>query len=946
MKKINSIFLTLTILSLTFSPSTFSWPIPDTGQAKCYDNEKEIPCPQPGEPFYGQDGNHLINPPSYTKLDINGNDLPDTASEWFMVRDNVTGLIWEVKQNKDGVQDYSNPHDADNTYSWYDSNPETNGGDAGTPGDGTDTEDLINVLNVEKFGGLSDWRLPTIKELSSIAYSEEYIPVINGKYFLNAQSSGKYWSSTINSNYTDRAWYVLIPNGYEYGSNKSYSYYVRAVRAGQSRSFDHLIINDDGTVTDTATGLMWQQKTDYRAVWQNALSHCEAMTLSGYSDWRLPTNAELRSIVNYETWNLAIDANIFPDNKSSSYWSSTTGASRDTAWDMYFRGGDDRYSKLSVIYACAVRAGQVRLSDHLIILSPNQASFWNTKDLMPITWNTANISGDVKISLSRQGGKDGTFETITESTPNDGSYDWTVTGPGSYNCMLKIEPVDDPSKGTQQGLFTIISNEVPEKNKAIIVAGSGPYAENTIWPGIEMNANHAYKTLRYQGYLKENIYYLTAGQHIDLDGNSIFDDMDGDTNIGNFKYAITEWAADADDLFIYMISHGDDGVFQLNKSETLAAQELDVWMDHIQENISGDLILFYDGCLSGTFLSKLKYSTQTKNRVIVTSTSENQDSLLVDDGTLSFSFIFFSRIFHGDKFYNAFITAKNAVEYSYDYRQTPLLDGDGDGIGNQETDRQIARNVKVGKEIQSLGIIPTIGESTFEQTLSNTETLLIYAEDVSDIGGIKRVWAVISPPDDSARHTGIPITDLPVIELNPVGNNRYEAIYDQFNKNGTYHVSVFAMDMQKDISLPKTTKIHVSSSKPDILSAEFGSDKTTGNAPLTIQFTDQSTGNITSHRWDFGDGNGNISIQQNPKYTYHKAGTYQVSLTVEGTTGQNTVTKQGYITVASDNPITDPNDTNPDEGNFEQPNNVEDDSNSNNDSDGGGSGCFISTLFR
>jgi len=67
-----------------------------------------------------------------------GNDLPDSATEWVMVRDNLTGLIWEIKQAGDDVQDYSNPHDADNTYTWYDSNPDTNGGYAGTPGGGTE----------------------------------------------------------------------------------------------------------------------------------------------------------------------------------------------------------------------------------------------------------------------------------------------------------------------------------------------------------------------------------------------------------------------------------------------------------------------------------------------------------------------------------------------------------------------------------------------------------------------------------------------------------------------------------------------------------------------------------------------------------------------------------------------------------------------------------------
>lgn len=67
-------------------------PIPDTGQTKCYDDggNEITPCPQPGEPFYGQDAQHICNPHSYTKLDASSNDLPDTATEWVMVRDNVT----------------------------------------------------------------------------------------------------------------------------------------------------------------------------------------------------------------------------------------------------------------------------------------------------------------------------------------------------------------------------------------------------------------------------------------------------------------------------------------------------------------------------------------------------------------------------------------------------------------------------------------------------------------------------------------------------------------------------------------------------------------------------------------------------------------------------------------------------------------------------------------
>jgi len=110
--------------------ATMGQPIPDTGQTKCYNNSAEIPCGTPGEAFYGQDGNYTINPLSYTKLDAIGKALPDAATTWTMIRDNVTGLIWENKTNDGSI------HDGSKTFTWCDTNPATNGGNHGTCGMG------------------------------------------------------------------------------------------------------------------------------------------------------------------------------------------------------------------------------------------------------------------------------------------------------------------------------------------------------------------------------------------------------------------------------------------------------------------------------------------------------------------------------------------------------------------------------------------------------------------------------------------------------------------------------------------------------------------------------------------------------------------------------------------------------------------------------------------
>jgi len=122
----------------------------------------------------------------------------------------------------------------------------------------------------------------------------------------------------------------------------------------------------NGIVSDSITGLAWQD--DYadngdavkQSNWADALSYCEALTLGGNDDWRLPNFNELYSIGDRSTFNPAIDSTFTNVISDYYYWSATTNAFiRGDAWlvDSYY-GNDASFGKSYSFYVRCVRDGQ------------------------------------------------------------------------------------------------------------------------------------------------------------------------------------------------------------------------------------------------------------------------------------------------------------------------------------------------------------------------------------------------------------------------------------------------------------------------------------------------------------------------------------------------------------------------------------------------------------
>jgi len=132
-----------------------------------------------------------------------------------LVQDNLTGLMWSRCSLGQTWNSNSNSCEGDaNTYTWKESLNEVQ------------AQNQANAL------GKADWRLPNIKELSSIVNLGCISPAIDAEAFPNT-NNGEYWSSSVYVRYSGRAWFVDFDLGNDYAANKKYAKYLRLVRSGK-----------------------------------------------------------------------------------------------------------------------------------------------------------------------------------------------------------------------------------------------------------------------------------------------------------------------------------------------------------------------------------------------------------------------------------------------------------------------------------------------------------------------------------------------------------------------------------------------------------------------------------------------------------------------------------------------------------------------------------------
>ena len=242
----------------------------------------------------GEDSDYTINAQAFTN---NGNGT---------ITDNVTGLMWQSVDH----------------------------------GESTWENAVANAASVTT-GGYNDWRLPTPHELFCLFNHQVSNPALNTAFFPNnpVARAGYWWSSDLYGTSTTNVWCTNEggglgpkPKSETISAGGTLRYHARYVRGAKQTNGHNYVSNNDGTVTDLDTGLMWRQVPRTAATWSAALADIEGLTDAGFSDWRMPNVKEMESLVDYTMTTFTSLTNIkppahrllFPSATATSYWTSTT----------------------------------------------------------------------------------------------------------------------------------------------------------------------------------------------------------------------------------------------------------------------------------------------------------------------------------------------------------------------------------------------------------------------------------------------------------------------------------------------------------------------------------------------------------------------------------------------------------------------------------------------
>ncbi|MEN3048582.1 MAG: Ig-like domain-containing protein [Candidatus Caldarchaeales archaeon] len=186
---------------------------------------------------------------------------------------------------------------------------------------------------------------------------------------------------------------------------------------------------------------------------------------NGGETWTIGETRQIR----WSSQNVAGNVDILLSRDGGTTWTVLFGNTpNDGVQDWTVTGPSTSSAKVRVrsasdpsVYDDSDNVFTIRLEGPgITVLSPNGGETWEIGTTVMITWSSSQISGTVKIEISRDGGQ--TWTTIVRSTPNDGSHPWRVTGPLTSNALIRITSNQNPSvSDTSDSTFSIVDTTPP-----------------------------------------------------------------------------------------------------------------------------------------------------------------------------------------------------------------------------------------------------------------------------------------------------------------------------------------------------------------------------------------------------------------------------------------------------------------------------------------------------
>jgi len=328
-------------------------------------------------------------------------------------------------------------------------------------------------------------------------------------------------------------------------------------------------------------------------------------------------------------------------------------------------------------------------------------------------------------------------------------------------------------------------------NLIILAGGKTNDDSDLLKPAIQYLCNRIYQVFKIRMFKDEDIYYINSDTDQDFNGDGTADGI-VDQSIKSVEtlHAAMQWAAAEENdgpLYLYLIDHGDmNGTFRIDSNQILTSAQLDAMLDEFEVATGRTTVVMVEACYSGSFVEKLRGS---KQRMIITSSSQEEPSFFSSAGTVSFGQFFSNRLLVGDTWEDAFDKAVDEM--------TKI----GAPYSEMKPQKWIGGEVTMGKVYGDFSM-----GNLFPEIKSYTQSAKLNAElpqefvvtlDTTDSAGVS-VWAMVTPPNYQppkvSEEFATPALGLAQFELLAQQNSPVYSGNFTFPCGGTYIVTYYAKD--------------------------------------------------------------------------------------------------------------------------------------------------------